>query len=157
MDLFAMLAEVYSGRETRIETRNGIDYFVIVNPFWNENIRICSDDIIFFFSFQHAHFDFCHNMDENIELLIEYIDRFLHKREVAVEFFIEGETDFGGSICLDDIDLSSGKSALKSFSGEYGYKSFSKRAEKLACRCSIRSWNDAGNMDIDFVVHSKQT
>jgi len=85
MDLFAKLAEVYKDYETRVESIYDRDNFVIVNPFWNENIRVSDEDgIIIYFSHQHGHFDYCDDMDENIDCLIEYINFFLYEKQLII-------------------------------------------------------------------------
>ncbi|MCL2854764.1 MAG: hypothetical protein FWE21_04005 [Defluviitaleaceae bacterium] len=157
MDLFAKLSEVYKGYETKVEAINDIDYFAIVNPFWDGNIRVSNEDldgIIFFFSFQHAHFDYGDDMNENINCLIEYINDFLGGKQVAVEFFQEGIAIGGGSRYLGDLDMSSGESLLRSFAGDnvVFYESVYNDAKGLACCCSIRGWNNADNKDVDFIL-----
>jgi len=155
MDLFSKLVEVYKDYRTRIESIDGRDYFVIVNPSWDENIRVSEEDgIVFFFSNQHAHFDYCDDIDENIDCLIEYINAFLHEKQVSIEFF-QGDTDlFGGSRRLDDLDMSSGKSLLRNFTDDNKslYKIIYKQLKGLNCRCSIRAWDSTYNKDIDFVI-----
>jgi hypothetical protein len=153
--LIERLKEMYSGYETKMEVDNGINYFVIINPFWNENIRISYEDgIIFFFSFQHAHFDYCDDIDDNIDSLIEYINFYLEGEQVAIEF-LQGKTNiFGGDRCQNDIDMSSGESLLKSFTGDNTplYESLYKQLKGLNCHCSIRGWNSVNNKDIDFIL-----
>ena len=159
MDLFEKLSEKlavkYKDYETSVESENGMKYFVIINPFWNENIRITDDDgIIFFFSFQHAHFDYCDDTNENIKCLIEYIDSYLSENRVVVEFLQDGKNLFGGDGCRNDIDMSSGESILRSFSGDNEglYKSLYEHIKGLNCRCSIRGWNCVYNNDLDFIL-----
>ncbi|MCL2153658.1 MAG: hypothetical protein FWH57_12015 [Oscillospiraceae bacterium] len=153
--LAARLTDTYKDHETRIETIEGIEYFVIVNPFWEEDIRVLDQNgIIFRFSYQHAHFDCCEDIDEDIDELIEYIDEFIEKERVALDFF-QGKTDlFGGSRKREEIDTSSGIALLKSFFKENDtfYELFYKRMQGAECRCSIRGWNNAHNEDIDFVL-----
>ena len=149
MDLFAKLTATYKNYVTRTETDEGVDFFVIVNPFWNENIRITYDNgILLLFSHQHAH------CDDNFDLLTDYIDAFLHRKEVAIEFFSGDKPLFGGSKCLDDIDMSSGKSLYESFIGDRPqlFLEFYKRIKGVNCRCSIRGWDNALNKDINFVL-----
>ena len=156
MDLFVRLAEVYGEYQTRIESIDGIDYFVIINPFWDENIKISEEDgIIFFFSYQHAHFDYYGaDIDKNIDCLIEYINDFLDEQLVVVEFFQEDAAVFGGSRYLNDIDVSSGESMLKSFAGDNItlYEHFREQLKGSNCRCLIRGWNNVCNKDIEFVL-----
>ena len=157
MDLFSKLSEIYKEHETRVETIDDIDYFVIVNPFWDGNILISNEDldgITFFFSFQHAHFDYSDDINENINYLIEYINGFLDRKQVVVEFFQESTAIGGGSRYLGDMDMSSGESLLKSFAGDniMFYESVYNNAKGFACRCSIRGWNDADSKDIDFIL-----
>jgi len=159
VDLFAGLSEIYKEYETRIETIGSIDYFVIANPFWDENIRISyeeTDGIIFFFSSHHAHFDRFDGVDmaESVDSLIEHVNGFLNRKIVAVEFFVEGTDVGGGSRYLEDIDMSSGESLLKSFAGDnvFFFESVYSSAKGLASRCSIHGWNSADNKDVDFTL-----
>ena len=159
MDLFdklaKRLAEEYKNYETRIEAEEGISYFVIVNPFWEENIRISTEDgIIFYFSYQHDHFDYYAGFNENIGDLINYINSYLNGERVCVEVFHEDENIFGGDRYLQDMDISSGEAWLKSFIGYNAevYESIYEHIKGRPCRCSIRSWNSAFNKDIDFVL-----
>ena len=152
--LTAKLSAEYKDYDTRIESGNDVDYFVIKNPYGNEDIRISDEDgIIFFFSSQHAHFDYFDDIDENIECLIEYINSFLCGKQVAIMFF-QGDTAlFAGSSCMDDIDVSSGEALLKSFLGDSFSslrKHFYKQLKGADCRCSIRGWDSVCNMDIEF-------
>lgn len=155
MELFDRLTDTYTGYETRIESGNGKECFLIVNPFWDANISVSYEDgIIFRFCFQHAHFDGCDDMDKNIDSLVEYINTFLNDKQVAVEFF-QGERNlFGGSRYLDDINISSGESMLRSFAGDNAslYDELHQHVKGLNCRCSIRGWSRAINKDIDFVL-----
>jgi len=149
MNLLARLSKEYIDYETKIETKDGSGFFVIVNPFWHENIRISLDDeSIFFFSFHHAHCD-C-----DVDYLVEYINNFLHGKWVSIEFFQEATDLFGGARDLDDIDISSGDSLLRSFTGDNDslYDHLYKQIKGLNCRCSIRGWDNANNKDIDFVL-----
>ena len=158
MSLFAKLAkkltERYSKFETKTETINGIDYFVIVNPHWEENIRVSDEDgIIFFFSTQHAHFDYCGSDDENIDYLVEYIDDFIDGRQVAIEFFEGDNAIFGGSRYLGDINTLSAEEVYKCFVGG------DQPLDDVLCkqpksRCSIRGWDAIHNKDIDFIVEN---
>ena len=156
MELFTKLTEAYKDYETRTELENGVNYFVIVNPFGGENIQISDEDgIIFFFSCQHAHFDFYDDIDDNIDCLIEYINSFLHEKQVAIEFFQGDINLFGGSRCLDDLDMSSGETLLKSFAGDDFsslHEHFYKQMKDQNCRCSIRGWDSTCNKDIDFIL-----
>ena len=152
--LAVRLADTYKDYETKIESNNGIDYFIIVNPFWEENIRAFDQDgIIFQFSYQHAHFDHCEDVDENIDDLIEYINNFIDKKHVALDFS-QGKTSlFGGSRKREELDTSSGVALLKSFFGNNGtlFELFYKRMKGTECRCSVHGWNNALNEEIVFV------
>lgn len=155
MELFNKLAETYASYETKIESVNGTDNFIIINPFWDENIRVSFEDgIIFFFSFQHAHFDYCDDLDANIDCLVEYINAFLSEKQVAVEFFQETTNLFGGSRCLDEMNLSSGKALLQSFAGDNTtlYETLYKQVKGMDCHCAIRGWNSASNKDIEITL-----
>jgi hypothetical protein len=159
MDLFtklaARLSNEYNGYETKIEVNNGVDYFTIVNPLWNENIRISYEDgIIFFFSFQHTHFDYCEDFDDNIDSLIEYINSYIDGKRVAIEFLHEETNLFGGDRCPEDIDISSGETLLKSFVGDDKsfYEILCEQINGIRCRCSVRGWNSEDNKDIDFIL-----
>ncbi|MCL2678017.1 MAG: hypothetical protein FWE85_03070 [Clostridiales bacterium] len=163
MDSFARLTErlteTYSSYETKTETENGVNYFVIVNPFGGDDIKISCEDgegIIFYYAFQHAHFDFCgENIDDNIDALIDYINDYLYEKKVSIEFFHGKTALFGGDGYLNDIDTSSIKSLLKGMTGDDNvtlYESLYKQIKGFNCRCSIRGWDPANNKDIDFVL-----
>jgi len=156
MELFTRLTEIFKDYETKIEPYDGMDRFLIINPFSDEHIRVSDDDgIIFYFSTQHAHFDYYSDIDENIESLVDYINDFLSGKRVAIEFFC-GDTDIcGGDRYIDDIDFSSGESLLNSFTGgnlRSLHKTLYRKLKGQNCHCSIRSWNNALNKDIDFVL-----
>ncbi|MDR1563854.1 MAG: hypothetical protein LBS74_02745 [Oscillospiraceae bacterium] len=148
MDLLKRLTETYKNYNTRVETKNGTEYFVILNPFGDENIEVMLDEVIFRFSFQHAHFD------EEEDSLFDYIDDFLSSKQVSFEFFVEGTDSFGGSRYLDEIDTSSGTALLNSFTdgNKSLYTYLSKKLKGANCRCSIRAWNSTQNRDIDFTL-----
>ena len=155
MDLFTKLTEVYKNYDVKTESDNGIKYFVIINPFWEENIRISYEDgIIFYFSFQHAHFDYYDSFDEDVDCLIEYTDTFLNEERVVIEFSQEGENLFGGDRYKKDIDITSVKSLLKIFTDDNKslYKFIYKKLKGFTCRCSICSWNGSSNKNIDFIL-----
>jgi len=160
MDCFTKITErlqsAYRSYETKIETDNGINYFVIINPFWDENIRVSYDEnsIILFFSFQHAHFYYCNDIDENIDSLIEYINEYLVGKRVVIEFLHDEKSLFGGDYNPSDIDTSSSKSILQTFAG-VNTDLFEFLCEKIRgcrCRCSIRGWDNANNKDIEFTL-----
>ena len=159
MDLFTSLTEkltkTYNNYKTKVESINGVDYFVIANPFWEENIKISAEDgIIFYFSFQHAHFDFSNNIDDNINYLIEYINDFLEEKRAIIEFLAGDENLFGGDKYQDYIDTTSGEALLKSFIGDdpESYEPYFERFKGVNLRCSLRSWNGSFNKDVDFVL-----
>jgi hypothetical protein len=159
MDTFNILVkrleEVYKEYETKVSVSNGVDFFIITNPFWDENIYIsCEDGIIFFFSFHHAHFDYCDEIDENVDSLIEYINSFLEEKRVVVELFHDETNLLGGDRYQDELNIATGESLIKSFIGDNPslYKTISKQIKGLSCHCSIRGWNNKVNKDIDFVL-----
>jgi len=101
MDLFKNLVERYSNYETKIEIDEE-DTFVIINPYWEENIEVKhrDDGFIFFFSYHHAHFEFGVDIKENFTDLVAYINDFLGEKLIAYkisenEKYIRG----GQSIC----------------------------------------------------------
>jgi len=69
MDLLKELTKAYKDYNTKIETDKGCAFFVIVNPYWEENIRISLDNMIFYFSHHHGH------CDDSIDYLFDYIDK----------------------------------------------------------------------------------
>ena len=151
MDLFIRLMMEYKDYDTKIVSNDGFDSFEIINPFWQENIRVFLDDdndIVFSFAFQHACFE------KNVDDLIGYINDYLHGKQASMEFF-EGDDDlFGGGRYQTDIDTSSGESLLRSFAGDniLLYEDLYKRLRGCDCCCSIRGWNAMHNLDIDFVL-----
>ena len=146
-DLIKRLTEEYRDYNTRIEKADAFDSFIIINPFWCENIRVSLDDeMIMYFSFHHAH------CDASIDYLIEYINGIISEMWVAIEFFEEDSPLFGGCRHKDEIDISSGKSLIRSFTGENEslYDHLFERLQGHNCRCSIRGWNNVDNKDFDF-------
>ncbi len=155
MELFSKLTEVYKSYNTKIEKINGFDCFVIINPFGGDNIQVFDDDgILFSFSYQHAHFDYGEDKDENMEYLMDYVNDFLDEKQVVIEFFQGDINLFGGSRYIEDIDSSSGESLLRSFSGDDNslYEALYKQVKGVSCSCSIRGWNDKDNKDIEFTL-----
>ncbi len=78
----------------------------------NRNIKICfnKDEIIFYFSYQHAHFYY-----NDLRGLIEYIDSFLTNQIAAIEFF-EGDRDCcGGSRKYSCIDITTAETIASLF------------------------------------------
>ena len=154
MNLFSKLAEVYKDYKTRIEAINSIDYFVIINPFWNENILVTDEGSInFIFSSTSVQFNCNEDQNENVNDLITCINDFLNGRQVVLQFFKEGDIAFTGRRYLKDIDMSTGESLLESFVQSNGiFKPSYEGLKGFNCRCSIRGWNDELNQDIDFVL-----
>lgn len=86
----------------------------------------------------------------NIDGLIKYIGDFLNGKKVVTEFFVGYSNIFGGEKYLDDIDISSGESLMRSFLGEDS--SYYESLKGCDCRCVIRSWNGVHNKDFKFVI-----
>jgi hypothetical protein len=152
------LSETYRDYETRVENRNGCDFFVIVNPFGGENISIGDEcGLIFFFAHHHAHFDYCEDddVDAVIDSLTEYINEFMSGDKVSFQFFCDGKPVLGGDMRLSDIDTSDGESLMKIFTNnlsEVAAKIYKQLFDKMKggnCRCEIHGWNKVS----DKVVH----
>ncbi len=85
----------------------------IPNPLGGEHITVESEfspdlpRVTFRFSYQHMHFE--HFEEDEYEKLLAYIDDFMTGRQVAVEFFLNGQATFGGSSYLADLDTTSGE------------------------------------------------
>lgn len=148
MKVRATLINAYRDRQTEMWVRKGVLTFVIVNPHWDENITVESlhNELTFYFSYQHAHFD------RDLEGLLAYIDGFLNEDHVVIEFFREEERLFGGARPLADLDRSSGNAVLAS-----AFKDDPDMLQKIRdtfrgqkLRCEIRGWNDRVNKDMDF-------
>lgn len=86
--------------------------------------------------------------------MIGYINNFLCGNWVAIEFFHENTDLFGGACRLEDIDISSGDSLLRSFTGDNAslHGHLLKQIKSLDCRCLIRGWNNKNSRDIDFII-----
>ena len=81
VSLFSKLAEVYGDYETKIETINAVDYFVIINPFRNDNILVSEEDgVNFIFTSTSAHF--CAGVEKNVNDLVTYINDVLDGKHV---------------------------------------------------------------------------
>ena len=154
VNLFTKLAEVYKDYETKIEAINYIDYFVIVNPFGNNNILVSEEGgINLIFSSTSAHFNHNADANENVNDLIKCINEFLNGKLVVLQFFKEDDIAFSGSRYLEDIDMSSGESLLESFMQSNGpFKASYEGIKGFNYRCLIRGWNNEHNQDFDFIL-----
>jgi len=150
-ELFNRLSEAYKNYGTSVsaDAKNGSIVFEIKNPHWEENIKVVDDgEITVYFSHQHAHMELMEK--NNIDGVIEYINDFLDGKKVTVEFFVGYSNIFGGEKYLDDIDMSSGESILRSFLG--GESSYYESLKGCDCRCEIRGWDSVHNKDVKFVI-----
>ena len=150
MDWIARLIEEYKNYITDIKSSDDGEAFVIINPFLGENIYIDLEEgeLTFHFSYHHAHFG------EDIKSLIDYIDDFLRNKLVVFEFY-EGDFCFwSGARGQEDIDLSSGESALRSVTKDELslWEHYYNLLKGVDCRCSIRSWDSLLNKDMDFTL-----
>jgi hypothetical protein len=164
MDMFTKVSERltdrYSNFETKIEEDcRGDKYFAIVNPYWNENIQVYCDDmvssgLIFYFSYQHLHFDYSDDIDENIDQCIDAIDDFLNGNRIVFEFFCEETRVFGGDKPLDEIEKISPETLLVNSLNKYSsfYSIPGDPRVERGYRCAIRSWDSTQNRDIDFTL-----
>lgn len=83
VSLFNKLAEVYKNYETKIETINAIDYFIIINPFRNDNILVSEEDgINFIFSSTSSYFGYNADEEKNVNDLVTYINDVLDGKHV---------------------------------------------------------------------------
>jgi hypothetical protein len=151
MDAFTKLKQVFCDYDTCVATNNNVQTFEIVNPNWEENIRVVTEEngFIFFFAYQHAHFDY-----DDVDNLISYVRDYLSEQRVSIEFFCEDDALFGGDSYLNNIDFSSGESLLRSFTGENDdlYMHIIEGFIGRNCCCKIRCWNDKNNQDIEFRI-----
>ena len=153
MNIFSTLAEKFRNYNNQIIIIDGVNTFEIINPFWKENIRLIvkENEIIFCFSYQHAHFN-----NDDFDELVEYINDFLTSKRIVIEFFIEEEHVFGGDREINENDILSSENVLKYFFGSnynshdnyIRYKSHIINGKK--CYCKIRGWNNKNNKDITF-------
>lgn len=150
MDPFDKLSVVYKKYNTRISLQNEILQFEIINPHKQENITVtnCDDELIFYFSYQHAHFR------NEIDELISYINCFLSDEYVALEFF-DGDKDlFGGGVSLQDVDVFSVNEIVAHFN--YNLKSldyYMNRSKRKIISYKIRCWS--GTYDADAIIRKK--
>jgi hypothetical protein len=142
--VFDRLKEAFKDYEIEIEidSKNNTEWFIIKNPHWRENIEInYAGEYIFYFSYQHAHFD-----ENEIEDLIEYINGFISGEMVAIEFFMGEKAAFGGGGFYAEIDMSSKESLYSYFFPNMQLPLHYKNINK----CLIRGWNNTLNKDIIF-------
>jgi hypothetical protein len=150
MDFFDKLSAVYNKYNTQISLQNDIPQFEIINPHKQENIIVtsCDDELTFYFSYQHAHFQ------NDIKELISYIDCFLSDEYVALEFF-DGENNlFGGGVSLQDIDIFS----VNELAARFGYnlETFDYIINQSKCRViSYKACCWSGLYDADVTIRKK--
>lgn len=118
--------------ETKLEKQDQGHYqLTIFNPnVKDRNIDICFDGLeaSFYFSYQHAHFEY---EDDEIEQLIDYTHKFLRDEYAAFQFFKDGKFAISGSQRSKDIDLSSVDSILKTFIPDLSVSEVEQRAMTL--------------------------
>ena len=168
MDYLSILTETYKEYNTKIVPQDDHDLFVIINPYWNENIEIevynddSGDDLIFNFYCHHEHFN------RNADKLIEYVNYFLNGEYVAYKFFRDEKEVSRGFREMDSIDTYSGTSILDSLIdsksyweqlGPWGaetydslYKQYAGESGHGSFTFSIYGWNTKHSKDIDFVL-----
>jgi hypothetical protein len=157
MDLFAKLSETYKHCETRTEIRNGINFFVIVNPFSDGNMEISNhkdEGITLCFpsvGYYHEHFDYWETTEECAAHLIERINEFLNGEAVVVGFF-QGDIYVSSGACyVDELDMTSYESvAASSFCSTIAPLSESEQLEAANRKCVIRGWGENLNKDIEL-------
>lgn len=151
MDYFNKLSDTYRKYNTRISLQNDIPQFEIINPHKPENIIVtnCDDELTFYFSYQHAHFQ--HDINE----LISYINCFLSDEYVALEFFDEEKDMFGGGVSLQDVDIFS----ANEIAARFGYNlntlnNYINRSKIKAISYKSRCWS--GLYDADAIIRKKR-
>jgi hypothetical protein len=161
-ELFENLLEAYRENGARITYKPWNQLMIptleIPNPFGGESITVESEfstdlpRVTFRFSYQHAHFE---NFEsDEYEALLTYIDDFIAGRQVAVEFFLNGEARFGGSRYLEDLDIPSGEVFFNRLI-ENGDTFFSHPLSLYHGRtycCKLRAWNPSQDKDIPFTI-----
>lgn len=145
-DVFGFLQEAFSSYHIKFLDDESIE---IVNPFWEENIKIFYDEsddwtpFILFFSYQHYHL----NDKDNI---IKVINDIISGKKLAIEFFMGEKNGFGG-----DIE----KSLLKNLSVNVLEEWSGYSADMLIKydRIKFRGWNNKDNFDaVIFVDNDKE-
>lgn len=118
--------------ETKLEKQEENHHtLTIFNPnVKDRNIDICFDGLeaSFYFSYQHAHFEY---EDDEIEQLIDYVHKFLNDEYATFQFFKDGSFAVSGSQKSKNIDLSSIGAILKAFIPDLSAKQIEQRALAL--------------------------
>ena len=100
------------------------------------NVCLCGNEATLFFSFVHVHFEY---EDEDIEQLIDYMNKFISSEYAAFQFYKDGKFAMSGSQRSKDVDLTNIQSILKTFIPDLNANQIEKRAltlsEVLPCIC----------------------
>ncbi len=143
---FHFLIEHFSGYEIKHSIERNRDLVEIINPFYNENIRveyIPEDDFtpyVVSFAFQH-----CHMCDE--EDVLKYVNDIIDGNLLSIEFFNKGTRCFGGDITAEELDDLSYESLKKSME-DWGIPNLLNYADSF----KLRDWHDKYNFDATFVI-----
>lgn len=154
-EVYANLGEY----DTDLNIRSKDDITItIYNPHKSDrNIEIVFDNLraTFYFSFQHAHFEYGY---DDFEHLMDYIVGFISGKYVAVEFFKDGKNSFGGSRAYDDIDFSTVEAIASLFDNgcakyyEQTLDQFKKYHYEVYAEC----WDSQKDRYADIVWDGKQ-
>lgn len=143
---FYFLKKHFSAYEINFSKERDRDLVEIINPFYDENIRveyIPEDDFtpyVVSFAFQH-----CHMCDE--EDIVEYVNDIIDGKILSIEFFKNGARCFGGDIAtLELADLS--YDALAKSIEDWGIAKLLDYADSF----KLRGWHSNYSFDAAFVI-----
>ena len=138
---FSFLSKHFPAYEIKFSRERNRDLAEIINPFYDENIRveyIPEDDFtpyVVSFAFQH-----CHMFDE--EDIVEYMNDIIEGNVFSIEFFNKGIRRFGGDIEASELaDLS--------------YETLAEHWGKLldyADSFKLRGWLSNNNFDAALII-----
>lgn len=142
------LQPLLSKHEWKICSRSA-ETIEIINPFQDENISLClwEDDLMFYFSFQHRHFD------SDIAGLIQCAFDFINEKRVAIEFFRNGNASCGSDLDAGEVDFSSPISIAKCMYPELEITQnwFIEQFKIDSYSFKVRSWSGKKDLDGDIL------
>ena len=145
----------YKSEDACLHREGGEEWFEIINPYGKENIQVRwqENGLTFYFSYQHAHFNYDKKMKDNYLALTDYIDAFLSGEQAAVEFFKNGNNFFGGSWRMRGVDFSDAKRFMRVvFPEKESRRWLKKQIEEGGVSFKIRSFSGEQDLDADIVV-----
>ena len=143
---FSFLSKHFPAYEIKFSRERNRDLAEIMNPFYDENIRveyIPEDDFtpyVVSFAFQH-----CHMCDE--EDIVEYMNDIIEGNVFSIEFFNKGIRRFGGDITSTELDDLTYETLTKNMEN-WGISHLLDYADSF----KLRGWNSNYNFDAAFVL-----